>query len=158
MMPRTKTALATLISISAFELQAQTADPDAPNRSGFFIGVQAGTSSLRERTDHSFAAAGSGNRWRAGSVGLLGLEVHRGNDKSGFGGIGLNARFNFGPGNPVFGRVTAGLSLPGTSGGPLVFGGLGVGVDLNRYVSLNVAFTTHAQRRDTTAAGLEVRF
>jgi hypothetical protein len=86
--------------------------------------------------------------------------------------IGVNARFNFGLGNPVYGLVRAGYwSAEDKTFGDTIDGGyvgLGLGVDFNRHFNMSLIYTNHvyfndydyydASRADTLMLGAEVRF
>ena len=150
--------LALALSASALNLSAQTAPPEPMRLGGFFVGADAGSSSRLRGANQQYAAVDMGYRWALGSATLLGFEVAAGKDKERFGSVGLNARFNFGSGNPVFGRVRAGFWGNGGSGGPFLFGAIGGGVDVGRHVSLVAAFSTYQHRGETLTAGLEMRF
>ncbi len=150
--------LALVLSASALNLSAQTAPPEPMRLGGFFVGAEAGRSTSSRGADQQYAGIDFGYRWALGSATLLGFEVAAGKDKERFGSVGLNARFNFGSANPVFGRVRAGFWGNGGSGGPFFFGAIGAGVDVGRHVSLVTSFSTYQHRGETLAAGLEISF
>src|SRR5690606_34566601 len=92
--------------------------------------------------------------------------------------LGVNARFNFGRDNPVYGLVRAGYwSAEDKMFGDTIDGGyvgLGLGVDFSRHFNMSLIYTNHvyfndyywegsdfyydANRADTLMLGAEVRF
>ncbi|WP_052103712.1 MULTISPECIES: hypothetical protein [Lysobacter] len=94
-----------------------------------------------------------------------------------FASIGVNARFNFGRDNPVYGLVRAGYWSAEADYGMDVDGGyvgVGLGVDFSRHFNMSLIYTNHvyfndyywegndfyydANRADTLMLGAEVRF
>ena len=156
-------------------------------RGGFFIGVQGGKGWVYDDVDQSALMVNAGYRWQAGPVALVGIEVASGrlgdteNDGIPVGdidyaSIGVNARFNFGRGNPVYGLVRAGYwAAEEDDSGMDVDGGyfgLGLGADINRHVNVSLVYTNHVyfddyywgsedytiNSADTLMLGAEVRF
>ena len=88
-------------------------------RGGFFLGVQGGKGWVYDDVDQTALAVNAGYRWQAGAVTLVGIEVAAGRldeadsdgwryNKVEYSSVGVNARFNFGRDNPVYGLVRAG--------------------------------------------------
>lgn len=157
-------------------------------RGGFFVGVQGGSGWVYENVDQSARAISAGYRWQAGPVALVGVEVARGqlgdttDDGWYFGevdyaSIGVNARFNFGSTNPVYGLVRAGYMAAEDEFDDSVDGGylgVGLGVDFNRHLNMSLVYTNYvyfndyywedgdfyydASRADMLMLGVEARF
>lgn len=174
--------------------QPDSASAPAPvryeeDRGGFFLGVQGGKGWVYEDVDQSALAFNAGYRWQAGAVTLVGIEAAAGrlddaeHDGWRYGEVdyasaGVNARFNFGRANPVYGLVRAGYwAADDNETGDSVDGGyvgLGLGVDFNRHFNMSLVYTNHvyfneyswsegeftydANRADTLMLGAEVRF
>ncbi len=194
--PRSQPAPSTGGAPQSVAVSPQPYAPAAPaparyeqDRGGFFLGVQGGKGWVNEDVDQSAAAVHAGYRWQAGAVTLVGIEAavgkldgteHRGWRYSAFdyASVGVNARFNFGRSNPVYGLVRAGFwaaeekdSGDGIEGG---YFGLGLGVDFNRNFNMSLVYTNHvyfndyywsdgefyydANRADTLMLGAEFRF
>lgn len=159
------------------------------DRGGFFLGVQGGKGWVVEDVDQSALAVNAGYRWQAGAVTLVGIEVAAGRledaehdgwrySEIDYQSVGVNARFNFGRTNPVYGLVRAGYwAADDNESGDSVDGGyfgVGLGVDFNRHFNMSVVYTNHvyfndyywsegeftydANRADTLMLGAEVRF
>jgi len=162
---------------------------DEADRGGFFLGVQGGRGWVYEDVDQSALAVNAGYRWQAGAVTLVGVEVAAGRlddaqhagrryDEVDYASVGVNARFNFGRGNPVYGLVRAGYWAADDNGsGDRLDGGYfgaGLGVDFNRHFNMSLVYTNHVyfndyywsndglyydiNRADTLMLGAEVRF
>ncbi len=168
---------------------AQVPMLDEENRGGFFLGVQGGKGWVYDDVDQSARAVNAGYRWQAGAVTLVGIELAAGRlddaehdgfryGKVDYSSVGVNARFNFGRNNPVYGVVRAGYWAAdigefddSVDGG---YFGLGVGVDFNRHFNMSLVYTNHvyfneyawtddgfeydASRADLLMLGAEVRF
>ena len=111
---------------------------------------------MYDDVDQTAVMASLGYRWQAGPVTLIGIEAAGGrlDSKSqgpqrvpsvDFASVGVNARFNFGHGNPLFGLVRSGYmsaeeNFHGdrTDGGYL---GLGLGMDFGRNLSASLVYT-----------------
>ncbi len=159
------------------------------DRGGFFLGVQGGKGWVYEDIDQSALAINAGYRWQAGAVTLVGIELAAGrlNDAEQGGlrvgeveyaSVGVNARFNFGHTNPVYGLVRAGYwAAEDNEFGDRVDGGyvgLGLGVDFTRHFNMSLVYTNYVyfndyywsdgeffydvNRADTLMLGAEVRF
>lgn len=160
------------------------------DRGGFFLGVQAGKGWVYEDVDQSAFMVNAGYRWQAGAVTLVGIEAAAGRlddeDDANFhygaldyASVGVNARFNFGVNNPVYGLVRAGYWSAETKGvddrvEDTVDGGyfgVGLGVDFTRNFNISVVYTNHVyfqsyyglddydiSRADTLLIGAELRF
>ena len=160
---------------------------DEEGRGGFFLGVQGGKGWVYEDVDQSARAVNAGYRGQAGAATLVGIELAAGRlddaqregrraDEVDYESIGVNARFNFGRGNPVYGLVRAGYWAADDNGtGDSADGGyfgVGLGVDFNRHFNMSVVYTNHVyfdgdswsgelddvNRADTLMLGAEVRF
>ena len=153
-----KATIALLLLLSTLELKAQTENTGPMNQSGFFVTAQAGRSSGLHGADQQVNSIGLGYRWGLGQIALLGFEVDAGREESNFGSVGLNARLNIGLRNPVFARARAVFWADGGSGGPFLFAGVGVGVDLGRNFNVNAMFSSYQYRGEVATAGLEIRF
>lgn len=152
-------------------------------RGGFFIGVQGGKGWVYEDVDQSARAVSAGYRWQAGPVALVGIEVARGQlsdttDALGhvpevdYASIGVNARFNFGATNPLYGLVRAGYMGAESEGVDVDGGyfGIGLGVDFNRHFNMSLVYTNYVyfddyywneddfSRADMLLLGVEARF
>ncbi len=154
-------------------------------KSGVFLGVQGGRAEVFEDVKQDMLGGSVGYRWRAGAVTLIGIEAFAGHierfssddafaPSARFGGLGGNARFNFGD-SPVFASVRLGYWGGESVGydGDRFYGaylGAGLGIDLGRHVSLSGQFTRYLyandyseedftiNRADVLNASLEVRF
>lgn len=154
-------------------------------KSGMFLGVQGGKAEVFEGTKQDMLGATVGYRWRAGPVTLVGIEAFAGHlervrtddtfaPSARFGGLGGNARFNFGD-SPVFASVRLGYWGGESVGydGERFYGaylGAGLGVDLGRHFSLSAQYTRYlyaddysdeditVNRADVVNIGAEVRF
>ena len=128
------------------------------DRGGFFIGAYAGKGWVFEDIDQNAFMGSAGYRWQAGPVTLIGIEVAGGRlddttdgawrfGSVDFGSVGVNARFNFGRGNPVYGLVRSGyMSAEENYFGERVDGaylGLGLGVDFSRHFNMSLVYTHH---------------
>jgi len=162
---------------------------DEAGRGGFFLGVQGGKGWVYDEVDQTALAVTAGYRWQAGAVTLVGVEVASGRlddaDDAGlrydgvdYASVGVNARFNFGRGNPVYGLVRAGYWAADDNGsGDRLDGGYfgaGLGVDFNRRFNMSLVYTNHVyfndyswnddglyydiNRAETLMVGAEVRF
>ncbi|MCD0278433.1 hypothetical protein JWH04_05635 [Xanthomonas melonis] len=160
-------------------------DQEQRLKSGVFIGVQGGRAEVFEDVKQDMLGGSVGYRWRAGAVTLIGIEAFAGHierfrsddafaPSARFGGLGGNARFNFGD-SPVFASVRLGYWGGESVGydGERFYGaylGAGLGVDIGRHVSLSGQFTRYLyandyseeditiNRADVVNASLEVRF
>lgn len=152
-------------------------------RGGFFVGVQGGRGWIYEDVDQSARAVSAGYRWQAGPVALVGIEVARGQlsdttDELGhvpeadYASIGVNARFNFGATNPLYGLVRAGYMTAESDGFDVDGGyfGVGLGVDFSRHFNMSLVYTNYVyfddyyrygddfSRADMLLLGVEARF
>lgn len=182
------------VSRTLVQPQSAVAYPQPPvryeeDRGGFFLGVQGGKGRVYEDVDQSARAVNAGYRWQAGAVTLVGIEVAGGRldaaEQDGwryseidYASVGVNARFNFGRTNPVYGLVRAGYwAADDNASGDRVNGGyfgLGLGLDFNRHFNMSVVYSNHVyfndyywsngelnydvNRADTLMLGAEVRF
>ncbi|KRG44426.1 hypothetical protein ARC20_08375 [Stenotrophomonas panacihumi] len=160
---------------------------------GFFVGAQAGQGWVYEDVDQDAFAVSAGYRWQAGPYVLVGVELTSGvlNDaedtwyryaKVNYGGVGANARFNFGR-SPWFAAARLGYFSADPDGedddGSFdgVYAGLGIGVDAGRHFSFSLMYTgffysstyyyrsynyseygTEVNRADLVTVGVEARF
>lgn len=153
-------------------------------RGGFFVGVQGGKGWVDEDVDQSARAVSAGYRWQAGPVALVGIEVARGQlsdttedgwrySEVDYASIGVNARFNFGASNPLYGLVRAGYMTAEDEFDDSVDGGyfgIGLGVDFNRHFNMSLVYTNYVyfddyyrygddfSRADMLLLGVEARF
>lgn len=171
---------------------SRTAAPPR-DQGGFFVGAQGGRGWIYEDIDQRALAVSAGYRWQAGPWTQVGVEVSRGRldsttkydyeiPKATYTAVGANARFNFGD-SRWFALVRGGFfsadqDAPdggdfSTNGG---YGGLGVGVDINRHFNVTLAYTAYVyaddyyyedcddygdcefNRADTVMLGVEARF
>jgi hypothetical protein len=155
------------------QAQPYTAEQAAParyeeGRGGFFLGAQGGKGWVVEDVDQSALAVNAGYRWQAGSVSLIGIEAATGRldstkdddarySKVEYDSIGVNARFNFGRNNPVYGLVRAGYWAADADDADIDGGyfGLGLGVDVNRYFNLSLVYTNYVYFNDWEGDGLQ---
>ncbi len=173
----------------AYATAAQAPERFQEGRGGFFLGIQGGKGWVYEDVDQTAFAVNAGYRWQAGAVTLVGIEVAAGRldeadsdgwryNKVEYSSVGVNARFNFGRDNPVYGLVRAGYwAGDDTEFGNTVDGGyfgVGLGVDFNRQFNMSLVYTNHvyfndyywddgdfyydASRADLLMLGAEVRF
>ncbi|NIJ82745.1 outer membrane beta-barrel protein [Xanthomonas cannabis] len=160
-------------------------DEDQRLKSGVFLGMQSGRAEVFDGVKQDTLGGNVGYRWRAGAVTLIGIEAFAGHierfssddafaPSARFGGIGGNARFNFGD-SPVFASVRLGYWGGESVGydGDRFYGaylGAGLGVDIGRHVSISGQYTRYLyandyseeditiNRADVLNAALEVRF
>ncbi|WP_228076719.1 outer membrane beta-barrel protein [Novilysobacter ciconiae] len=173
----------------SYAAAAPSATMEEESRGGVFLGVQGGKGWVYDDVDQSARAVNAGYRWQAGAVSLVGIELAAGRlddaeddgfryGKVDYSSVGVNARFNFGRDNPVYGLVRAGYwaadigAFDDTVDGG--YFGLGVGVDFNRHFNMSLVYTNHvyfneyawtddgfeydASRADLLMLGAEVRF
>ena len=157
-------------------------------RGGAFLGVQGGKGWVYDDVDQTALAISAGYRWQAGPIWLVGVEVAGGRlgsttdggwsySEIEYGSVGVNARFNFGSGSPVYGLLRAGYfsadeeDFGSADGG---YAGIGLGVDFGRHFNMSLVYTNYvyfnelywdedgltydASRADTLMLGAEVRF
>lgn len=157
-------------------------------RGGAFLGVQGGKGWVYDSVDQGALAISAGYRWQAGPVWLVGVEAAAGRlgsttddgwqySKVEYASIGVNARFNFGSGNPVYGLLRAGYfsaderGYGSADGG---YAGIGLGMDFSRRFNMSLIYTNYvyfnelywsqgdlyydASRADMLMLGAEVRF
>ncbi len=159
---------------------------------GFFVGVQGGKGWVYEDIEQDAFGGNAGYRWQAGPYVLVGFEVTGGVlDEKGdgwyryskvtYGGLGANARVNFGR-SPWFATARIGyFNADADSGGDDNFdgayAGLGIGVDAGRHFSVSLMYTgffysstyyyryydyseygTEVNRADLVTLGVEARF
>lgn len=161
--------------------------PDTRNRSGFSLGAQGGRGWVYEDVDQRALAVSAGYRWRAGPVALVGVELSSGrldetSDRGDtfpevrYDGIGANARFSFGVGNPWHGIARLGYWSADVKDGEGytdtvdgAYASAGIGVDFNRHINASLVYTSYAwatsyyygteiDQADMVTFGLEVRF
>lgn len=167
----------------------QSADRRERGRGGAFVAVQGGRGEVYHDAEQSALAVSAGYRWQAGPVWLVGVEAAAGRlgdtthdgtpyAEVEYASIGVNARFNFGRGNPVYGVLRSGYfyadekGLGDADGG---YAGIGLGVDFSRRFNMSLVYTSYvyfnelywdgdgglvydASRADTLMLGAEVRF
>ena len=169
----------------AYTTTPRTSTRYEEDRGGFFLGVQGGRGWVYEDVDQSALMVNAGYRWQAGDVTLVGIEAAGGQLEDtwkgdwyygglDFASLGVNARFNFGRSNPLYGLVRSGYwsahngEVGSVEGG---YFGLGLGVDFNRYFNMSLVYTNHVyfteyvyydeyeiNSAETLMLGAEVRF